>query len=240
MVDLNKRTETAAGSLISLMKEQADKGVDLGEVSAQVVLVMDYSGSMTHLYNNGSVQDVAEKALAMSLTGLDDDGTVPVHFFHHQALKATSVTAATYSGFVDSWTRGKSMGGTNYAGVIKNVINDATSSGGLLGRFGKKASGPAKVPTLVLFVTDGEPSDQSETMQLLQEAADLPIFWQFLGLGYEPRFLKQLDTMGGRTVDNVGLAQADNIGDEAAWFRTALEEFVTSWLPAARAAGIVA
>jgi vWA found in TerF C terminus len=77
--------------------------------------------------------------------------------------------------------------------------------------------------------------------QHLIQAATLPIFWQFLGLGYTPAFLKRLNTMGGRAVDNVGLFEIPGVlslTDEE-FYDKIIEEFVPQWIPAARAAGIL-
>ncbi|MFW6774922.1 VWA domain-containing protein [Nocardioides sp. CPCC 205120] len=247
MVDLTKRTDTAQGAIISLLKREADKGIDLGEVSARVVVAIDYSASMTARYENGEVQDLVERVLALSLAGLDDDGDIQVHFFHSSAFDAEVVDSSSYAGFVDRWRAGRSMGGTNYGDVIRNVLAEAGHGKAGIGKRlfgGRKAasSGPATLPTLVLFVTDGEPFDKGPAKKLLVEASDKPVFWQFLGLGYSPTFLADLDTMGGRVVDNVGLttmSSSKGTPDEQ-WFHSVLEEYVTSWVPAARRAGILA
>ncbi len=249
MVDLTKRTETATASLVSLMKRAQADGVDLGEVSAACVLVMDHSGSMRKLYKNGHVQDIAERVLALSLTGLDDDGDIQVVFFDHKPFPAETVNAGNYAGFVGRWDQGRHYGTTNYADTIATVLGDVPSGGAPargLSRFFKKTaiSGPAAMPTLVFFVTDGAPDSgtKQRVKQLLVDAADKPVFWQFIGVnGFKPTFLEELDEMPGRVVDNVGLTAFDGeSATDEAWFGEVLREFVTSWLPAARAAGIVA
>ncbi|WP_447645383.1 VWA domain-containing protein [Nocardioides zeae] len=129
MVDLTKRTETATASLVSLMKKAQADGVDLGEVSAACVLVMDHSGSMRKLYKSGHVQDLAERVLALSLTGLDDDGDIQVVFFDHKPFPAETVNAGNYAGFVDRWDQGRHYGTTNYADTIATVLADVPSGG---------------------------------------------------------------------------------------------------------------
>ncbi|MDT9592369.1 VWA domain-containing protein [Nocardioides zeae] len=246
MVDLTKRAGTAQGAIISLLKREADRGVDLGEITARVVVAIDYSASMRARYENGEVQDLVERVLALSLAGLDDDGDIQVHFFHNEPFSSEVVDSGSYAGFVDRWRQRRDMGGTNYGGVIKAILAEAGHAKlglgkRLFGRGGQEPAGPAAIPTLVLFVTDGEPWDKDETKRLLVDASSKPVFWQFLGLGYAPKFLEDLDTMSGRTVDNVGLT---SMGDSKAtpdetWFPTVLEEYVTSWTPAARQAGLI-
>lgn len=157
------------------------------------------------------------------------------------------MSAGNYAGFVDRWDTGRHYGTTNYAGTITSILSElpGATSGGGISRFFKKAapSGPAAMPTLVFFVTDGAPDSgtKQQVKQLLVDAADKPVFWQFIGVnGFKPTFLEELDEMPGRVVDNVGLTAFD--GESAtneAWFGEVLREFVTSWLPAARRAGIV-
>lgn len=243
-IDLAKRTAAAEAGIVNLLKREAGKGVDLGEVTAQVVLVVDFSGSMTPRFKNGEVQATVERSLAMALAGLDDDGTVQTVFFDHRAFSPTEVTEQSYIGFVDEFYRKNQMGRTAYVPAINAVLGmfrPGMSKGILRKKAAVDAMLRSDLPTFVLFVTDGEPSDKDATKQLLHESAQLPIFWQFLGLGYAPAFLAELDTMPGRVVDNVGLLDmADTLHmDDVAFHEAVLDEYLTSWTPAARTAGVI-
>jgi hypothetical protein len=97
------------------------------------------------------------------------------------------------------------------------------------------------MPTLVLFFTDGGFNQKRQIRALMKEAAALPAFWQFVGLGKANYgVLERLDTMEGRVVDNAGFFSVDDIGkiSDAELYRRLLSEF-PDWLRAARAAGIV-
>lgn len=248
-VSLDKRTEDAQSSLISLLKKEQSKGIDLGELCAQVEIAIDFSGSMAARYKGnagepGEVQTVVERALALSLAGLDDDGVVPVHFFHHKDFPAETVDRDNYQGFVDAWAAQHRMGGTAYAPTITNILGGT----GKKKLFGRKKAEPEidleaekdEPPKFIIFVTDGEPADRGRAQKLLAEAASRPIFWQFIGLGYSPDFLEKLDTMGNRLVDNVGLTvYNDTLGmTDTEFFDDIIGEFFTSWLPEARRLGI--
>lgn len=259
-IDLTKRTEQATISLMKTLKSQADKGIDLGEVSAQVVLVMDYSGSMGKRFNDQEPQELAERCLALALAGLDDDGSIQTIMFHHNVFEPFTLTATNYQGAIDRWRRGedvdagagagsvpppvtakkrlfgrtaqaavstgtpREMGGTDYLPAIQRVL-----------QLWSKELDP-NIPVLVLFVTDGQTGNEEAVKKHLAGASDKPIFWQFLGLGYEPRFLRELDTMSGRKVDNVGLTVVqDTLGmDDVKFFDQVTHEYLTEWLPAAR------
>jgi hypothetical protein len=248
-ISLEKRTADAEASIISLLKKEQDRGIDLGELVAQVEIAIDFSGSMSRRYKShdgqpGEVQTVVERALALSLSGLDDDGVVPVHFFHSTDFPAELVDRSNYAGFVEEWASRHRMGGTNYAPTIRNILGGTEKKKGLFGR--KKVSNgdleaeKDQPPKFVLFVTDGAPADRGATTQLLVEAASRPIFWQFIGLGYAPAFLEKLDTMGNRVIDNVGLLEYSDTLEmtDAEFFDGIIREFFTSWLPEARRLGI--
>ncbi|SHG01845.1 TerF vWA domain-containing protein [Jatrophihabitans endophyticus] len=243
-ISLEKRTSDAEASLISLLKKEQDRGTDLGELVAQVEIAIDFSGSMNRRYKNGEVQAVVERALALSLSGLDDDGVVPVHFFHSSGFPPELVDRDNYQGFVDAWAGRHRMGGTAYAPTIRAVLDGTAKKKRLFGRSrpdtdALEAEKDAP-PKFVLFVTDGAPSDRGETTRLLVEAAGRPVFWQFVGLGYSPSFLRKLDDMGNRVVDNVGLTEYEDTLEmtDQQFFDDIIGEFFGSWLPEARRLGI--
>lgn len=238
MISLDKRTEVATQTIVDLGKKTLSSPTPLRDgVEARVVLAIDYSGSMGTLYRNGTVQDAVERTLALSLAGLDDDGDIQIHFFDSRAYKQEVVDVNSYPGFVDKWSRGKSMGGTNYSQVMSDILTDMPSNKKRL--FGKT---PKAVPTFVLFITDGAPGDKAATEALLRKTSDQPVFWQFLGLGssYETSYLDTLNKLPNRQYDNTGLTRMSDMSrvDDVTFFNDVLGEFVTEWLPQAQARGI--
>lgn len=239
MVDLDKRTETAGNTMISLIKGAQEKGIDIDDLVAECIQVVDNSQSMEwekrRYFTRGVVQAVVERALAACLAGLDDDGRVPVLFFDSVLHPEEVLTKDNYEGFVSRWFDPRRMRGTQYLPVINKIVEDVRQEV-------QEAEGHV-IPKLVLFVTDGEPGDSEDAIKrALFNAADLPIFWQFIGLGYKPEFLEELDNMPGRVIDNVGLTvvhSVENMDDET-WFREALTEYIEKWLPGARKLGLVA
>lgn len=245
-VSLAKRTDEATASLVNLLKAQVEKGIDLGDLTAQVQVAVDFSISMSERYRNGEVQDAVERALALSMSGLDDDKLVPVHFFDHRAYPAEVVGEHNYQGFVSLWAASHQMGATNYAPTISNILGVPAKKK----RLGRKPSVEDREtekdadPTLVLIVTDGNPSDRAEVEALLIQASSRPFFWQFIGLGdaRELSFLQHLnnDDLPGRVIDNVGVtifADTTSMPDTA-FFNDVIGEFFTQWLPEARRLGI--
>ena len=75
----------------------------------------------------------------------------------------------------------------------------------------------------------------------MTEAAKLPMFWQFVGLGgHHYGILKDLDEMTGRLIDNCNFFELDDLDDisEEALYENMLEEF-PSWLKDASEIGLI-
>lgn len=254
-IDLTKRSEIAT---VSLVKNMQAAGVDLGEITAQVILVFDYSYSMADFFARGEVQELTERVLGLSLP-LDDDGNIQVFPFDHRAYEPFVVDAGNHVGVIDDWRheRGRfapaaspkrglfkrapaptgrprldGMGGTDYSVVIEAILRFTQEEGMLR---------PGKPPVYVLFQTDGGTANKDRAEQLLIGASMLPIFWHFLGLGGDTSFLSLLDDLPGRVVDNIGKTSVPSVKGTAAdeFYQDVTREFVTSWIPAARAVGIL-
>jgi len=186
------KAEKEQPQLVSLMKAAsvslAKRGLD--EARYQVKLVLDISASMSNEYRSGSVQDLANRALALA-TQLDDDGEVEVYLFGIRAHRKGTLSLSNARDFVDNM-RVNLEGGTHYGPVMKMVREDVRSSS-------------SRAPTLVLFITDGGTSNPSSVITLMRGMSREPIFWKFMGIE-EGRvnfdFLEKLDDLTGRAVDN--------------------------------------
>lgn len=206
MIDLNK-IEKRKNSVIDL-KKQSGLGADS---KAQVVLALDFSGSMSSLYSNGVVQEVVEKILPFGLA-FDDNGEVDFYLFENGSKKLPeNITIKNLDGYINKKVLGKySMGGTNYAPVLKDIYKDFTSSSkGLFGGVKVKAM---DAPVYVIFVTDGDNFDKKETEEVIKKLSSEGFFIQFIGIGNAGfSFLEKLDDLPGRTLDNVNFFRVDNI-----------------------------
>lgn len=233
-----EKVAAEAPGLVDLYKNARD-GVaraGLDGVRAAVYLVLDRSGSMRPFYRDGTAQHFAEQVLALS-AHLDDDGRVPVVFFSTGVDGVAELGIGTYRDRVGELHAGMGhMGRTNYHVAMKTVIGHYQLSG---------AVGPA----LVVFQTDGGPTSRAAARDLLCLAAELPLFWQFVGFGdpadQEFAFLRRLDELPvprWRPVDNAGFFPAGrdprSVGDAELYDR--LLAGFSGWLAEARAAGVLA
>lgn len=232
-VSMEKVARTAPG-LVSLYKQAAvslDKRRLSGERAA-VYLVLDRSGSMRPFYRDGTVQHLAEQVLGLA-AHFDDDGIVPVVFFSTEVDGVAEVSLTDYEGRITKLNEAYGhMGRTDYAAAMEAVIGHYERSG-------------ATAPAFVVFQTDGGPSSRRAAVEVLCRAAELPLFWQFIGFGDDEfRFLRRLDELpvpAERVVDNAGFFAAGT--DPGAVSDGDLYDELTAefpeWLAAARAKGIV-
>ncbi len=239
-IDITKKAD------ISLLKAKVDivlKKKGISQDAARVALVLDISGSMSHQYNSGAVQAFLERIVPVA-SRLDDNKTLDVWFFGSKCKRTKSVTEMNVDGYINKECGEAKRallvfkmpslmielgGGNNESSVIKDVIKKYTQEQ------------PSKLPTLIVFLSDGGVTDEQEIKKSVIDAAKYPIFWQFVGLaGSNYGILEKLDTMGGRIVDNADFFNVDDlrkITDEQLYERL-LNEF-PSWMKQARAKGIL-
>lgn len=198
---------------------------------AAVYLVLDHSGSMQGFYANGSVQQLAEQALGLS-ANLDDDGTVPTVYFSDHAEQPHMVDLGNYNGVINATHLKARWGFTNYAAAIRTVADLHQASG-------------ATDPGLVVFQTDGDPylpgaDAKREAEEALRDVSNLPLFFAFVGFGDSISFLKRLDNLRGRAVDNASFfhARDPHAVSDAELYDGITHEY-GSWLAAATAAGVL-
>lgn len=204
VTNLNKHMICLDKAVVSLSK-------DLSNHKARVAVVMDYSGSMSSLYSNGAVQRALTRLMPLALK-FDDNGELEVWIFSNNYHRLKPMNIFNFNTFVNNEIKGKryNMGTTEYAPALKDVLRkyfyeDASSS---------------NIPTFVIFVTDGDNDldDKAETDKVIVESSKKNIFIQFVGIGDSSfRYLKKLDDLPGREVDNTGFIKVedfDKMNDE--------------------------
>lgn len=192
---------------INLRKESISKicleKKELTNLTSRVAVAMDYSGSMRTLYVDGTVQSILERLLPMALK-FDDNGELETWIFDSKFHRLKDININNYYNYVDNERLLKKydMGGTRYSPVMKDILSKYTKEE------------PSDLPTLVLFLTDGDNFDKEETTRVIQEASKYPIFWQFVGIGKQNyKFLENLDNMEGRYIDNANFFSIDDINE---------------------------
>lgn len=190
-IDMSKHQENLNTVLINMSK---DNKIDMTKHVARVALAMDYSGSMSNLFRNGSVQETVSRLLPIALR-FDDNGELESWLFSNGSERLAAVTKDNYSTYVRKVMNkaNMSMGGTNYAPVLKEMVSYY------------KDIEPSEVPAFIIFITDGENWDTNETNKIVKELSNYNMFVQFIGIGDESfNYLRSLDHMESRKHDNTG------------------------------------
>lgn len=222
-VDLVKRAEKAG---LALSRN------GLGGIRAELVGVLDYSGSMYGAYRAkpdgapSQVQVITERALGMGLQ-IDRDGKVPVITFGHDADHVATATVDNYQGIVEREVMVGPMGTTNLAAALRLVLRMAEVT---------------EAPLFVFIVTDGVPDSKQEAEELLRELSHFPAFVKILATTDDARvWLEKLDNnLAGVLVDNIDakfMADPDALSDLE--FAQAMADEWSTWTDAALNAGVL-
>lgn len=256
-INLAKDKERLGSSVVNLSKCVVDlskkSGVDIGSTQAQVVFIIDKSGSMGNRYSSGVVQKIIDKIVPLGLT-FDDDGNIVCMQFDDTCRMCEDITLENYSDYVNNKMARPSMG-TSYSAPLKELQkqffggdNDSSKKKGLFGKmFGGKSketeASSAKTadvnecPVFVVFITDGACSmgDEKRTDEIIRELSKEMCFIQFIGSSdYSSEkfeYLTRLDDLDGRACDNTGFVRFDDIENvsDSKLYNMMLEQYA-DWL----------
>lgn len=222
------KVEKAGG--ISLRKKAEAVGASLQKaglqgIRAQVVLVLDHSGSMYNDYAHGQVQELTERFLAFGLQ-VDADGEIPVIPFDSRTYATVKVSLENYQDIVNKqiWKRA-SMGSTNLASALEEVVRLAKTT---------------DAPIFCGVVTDGSPDSKPETTRIVCELANYPVFLKFLALRDVP-YLRDLDSLDDskRLIDNVNSQTFGSLNITDQKFAESVTEEWDDWVTKAIKVGIL-
>lgn len=186
-VDLTKRYQKAGFALSKFGMEGA---------RANVVMLLDFSGSMSRDYANGTVQKIVERALAFA-ANIDDDGQMPIIPFDDGVHPVIEADLSNFAGIINrELYDGRRMGGTNMAEPLNMV---------------RSLSAKSEDPIYLIVVGDGDPWDKPETKRAVIELANYPVFIKFLSVR-PVAFLDELDDLDDtqRLLDNVDSKSIEN------------------------------
>ena len=222
--ELNKKISLRKEIVVNEFKRQR-----ISIDTARVVFVLDHSGSMRTMYRDGTVQDVLERIFPVAMH-FDDNAEMEFYWFDSLYKELDPVNYDTIDDYVQRviLSKNEHFGGTNYAPVMQELLNRFT------------IREPAKIPTFIIFITDGNNADKAATKQVLTEASKYNLFWKFIGIGDERfEFLQKLDELKGRFIDNANFVSINNISaiDDAELYSLLLTEY-NDWLGLCKSNGI--
>jgi len=199
-------------------------------VTARVGLVLDITGSMRTLYKNGTVQKVVERILAIA-SQFDDDGVLDVWVYDNEFSRLKPVTERDFDDYVNRIILENSLihkfGRNDEPPVMKDILKKYLEEE------------PSKDPAYIVFINDG--GCKKTIKSIIESSAKYPVFWQFVGIGNGNfDFLKKLDTLEGRFVDNANFLHIEDINNitDDQLYHSLLNEF-PCWLKEAKQKGII-
>lgn len=231
-----------------------------GNVKAQVVCVLDVSGSAQDLFRSGQMQEAFQRVLPVGIT-FDLNQEIDVYTFASDTMIAHIEPTATEKNYEDyirkqilNNSRVPKWGGTDYAPVTRQILEDfeffkimktseVVKSGG--GWFSKpketvvvnETKSLAKDsksgdPVIVYFFTDGANSDQSAIMNLFaeMEKAGTQLYTLFIGIGNAN--FRNIVQLGDK-FGNVGFLNVSDIAqlsNDEAIYDKLLPDELTDWL----------
>ncbi len=232
MVQLNLSKEQSLIQL-DLRKQEVEQVVmgipQLSNIISRVALVLDFSGSMDRLYENGTVQSVIERIMPIAMQ-FDDNQELDLWIFENGYKRIGGVTKQNFYGLARQIYDKYRMGGTYYAPVMYDIKKKYVDEE------------PAQIANYVIFITDGNNSDKADAKKAITEISNYPIFWQFIGIGGARfEFLEKLDEMDGRYVDNANFFPIHDINSmEDRELYTKLFAEYPSWLSDAKVQQMIA
>lgn len=188
----------------------------------ELAFILDVSGSFEDEHRSGVTTDLLTRLVPWGLT-FDPDQKIDVITFSNGASNVKSVgavTAENYQGYVGREIVGRVpgwCGATDYSYALEEALRSfgwlASKQPGLLGRMlGRKAETRERKRSLVIFVTDGENTDQQRTMEVLEasEARRDDIYFLFLGVSNQGTRFPFLYKLGER-FKNTGFVGISNL-----------------------------
>ncbi len=159
----------------------------INNIPCQVKFGMDVSGSIQHLFHDGTIQLVTNKIFTIAMA-VDVDKLLDFTAFDSSCYELPEVTEQNINNYIDRYiTRSnKYWGGTRYAPVIKSISGSIakTDKPGFLSKlFSKKPSIAPLPPTLAIVITDGANDDRSDTERAIKDSQNLNVYWQLVGIG---------------------------------------------------------
>lgn len=167
--------------------------------SIDVAFALDVSGSFDWAHKNGTTTQLLQRLIPWAMV-FDPNKSMEAYTFSTSTCKMPEINMNNFSTFIkDNVLHARNYnGGTDYSPVIHDIRDDfgwtpqqpAATGGFFQNLFGKKPVQPqvSGRPTLVFFVTDGENSDQQETLDAFTQMQENneQIFVIFMCMG-DPR-----------------------------------------------------
>ncbi|MGM9998504.1 MAG: VWA domain-containing protein [Candidatus Bruticola sp.] len=168
--------------------------LNLSQCRAQIILVLEASVNTAKFFSDGSMQNLITKVLPIA-EFLNPNKELNYWLCGGRSKKMFTIKRSNLESAIPKdwgslmWSLGEHK---NEIATMADIITD---------------SQPFPLPVLVMFVTSGNPAADNHIEQMLVNASQLPLFWQFLGVGgANYGIFDRLDSIRNRACDNAKFA----------------------------------
>lgn len=231
--NLTKSTQAAKFTL-------EKKGIP--SIRAQIVTVLDVSRSAQGLFSSGQMNSAWSKVLPLGLI-MDLNKQIDTYTFSSGAAMTTHITPnadeTNYQDYIQKYifnnNRVPKWSGTDYAPVLKQIVEDfGFYKKSWIGTKTLQEKSQSGEPVIVYYFSDGQSSDESDTIRLLQEMtkAKTQVYLLFIGIGpsYYFDFMNQcgedFPNCGFWNLQDLSVFESDDVYSEllpdelCEWFKT--------------------
>lgn len=186
-----------------------------------VKLVLDVSGSIQGLFDNGTMQELVDRLIPVGMR-FDDNGSLEAYAFGSNIQSVVDIKPDDFGSYVSKKflkqvARSILWSGTEYGIALEHVKEDwaevnAPKKGGFFkGLFGKPDTPVKQAPAFLMFVTDGEDQGSpSEAEAHIRELGEMNMYIQLIGVGNSNfGFLRQM----ANKYDHVGFVTFPDLAD---------------------------
>ena len=168
--------------------------LNLAQCRARIVLVIEASQQTAKYFSDGSMQNLITKVLPLAMQ-FSNNAQLEYWLYGSRPKKMFPIGEKNYASAIPNdwgslmWSLGENKSETT---AMTEVLSSCQ---------------PFNMPTYILFITSGNIPLNSQIEQMVVSSSQLPVFWQFLGMG-NTRYgvFENIANLPGSTVSNAKFA----------------------------------
>jgi hypothetical protein len=188
-VDLNKARLVDLTKKVAVVLEKKQ----FPAVKVQVGFAIDVSGSAEGFFRTNVAQEIINRIQALALR-FDDNGILDMWAFDDKVIELPEATESMFGSYVEEHilTRHNLWNGTKYASTLLAIqdhyFSAISATKKLFSSIFKKQEEKTTDPVYLVFVTDGDNQDVTETTKVISALANEKIYIQFVAIGQGSQF----------------------------------------------------
>ena len=204
-------------------------GLDLTQCRARIVLAIEASKNTAKFFSDGSMQNLITKVLPLAMQ-FSANAQLDYWLYSGRCKKMFPIGERNYAAAIPNdwgslmWSLGENKTETT---AMTEILSSCQ---------------PFNMPTYILFITSGNVALDNQIEQMVVSSSQLPVFWQFLGMGGN-RYgvFERIQNLSGAAINNAKFAAISGfsqhstpelykflLGDFSKWRKEAIRRGITS------------